>query len=154
LKAKFNDYCLFVDNGLNNSAAERSNSGVLASEVRLDFEACRGTGDRLSLRVVPGMNDLTGPSEPSVYNFHNELASNHTWRMVCSVAEPRAEGNSMPASAQIITYSKPATALGKVFGSKGSEVSVAVRASKDVPKFLQKLGAARKKSAHSTLRFK
>lgn len=57
---------------------------------------------------------------------------------------------------QPITYSSPQIAkeLAKVFGDKASEVKVTVRASKDVPRYLEKVAAARRKSAQSTLRFK
>jgi hypothetical protein len=57
---------------------------------------------------------------------------------------------------QPITYASPkaATTLAKVFGDKASEVKVEVRSSKDVPKFLARLLAARKKTAQSKLRFK
>jgi hypothetical protein len=57
---------------------------------------------------------------------------------------------------QLIIYSSPkaATTLAKVFGDKASEVKVEVRSSRDVPRFLAKLNDARKKTAHSKLRFK
>jgi hypothetical protein len=71
---------------------------------------------------------------------------------VVSSVEP--ERNSM--SAEVVTYASPklAITLGNVFGDKASEVKVAVRTSKDVPKFLTRLAEVRKKTAQSTLRFK
>lgn len=89
-----------------------------------------------------------------LYIYHKIPTFSNTWRTGCSLAALGAIGSSM--SAQIITYSspKPATTLAKVFGDKSSEVRVAVRSSKDVPKFLAKLVDARKKSGQSTLRFK
>ncbi len=55
-----------------------------------------------------------------------------------------------------VTYASPklAAAMAKVFGNEASEVKVSIRSSKDVPRFLAKVVAAREKTAKSTLRFK
>ncbi|MEA3189232.1 MAG: hypothetical protein QOD99_3062 [Chthoniobacter sp.] len=55
-----------------------------------------------------------------------------------------------------VTYSSPklAVAMVEVFGKNASEIKVVRRPSKDVPRFLAKVVAARQKTASSKLRFK